>query len=201
MEKVGGCMKIVFLGDSLTYAFKIRRKDAWTKLIEENTGIECLNRGVNGDTTSGMLARFKTDVIDERPNAVHIMGGGNDMICQADLGFIRTNLMSMVHQAKAKNIEPIIGVGIDIFRDGIAPAWQGLPDYDQIQADMLTHRKWLIEFAKFFGVKLIDYRTLLYDYSGDAGIGELYSDGLHLNEKGNMILAEIFMDEYGKKIK
>ncbi len=189
-------MKIVFIGDSLTYAYRIKRKDAWTSLVANRTGNECINKGINGDTTSGMLSRFKADVLNEKPNYVHIMGGTNDMICQVDLGFVRANIMAMMHQAQAKNIIPILGVAVDIHKSTIASYWQGLPDYDKLESDMAKQREWLVEFSQFFGVKLIDYKSKIYEYCDEDSIAELYSDGLHLSEKGNQLLAEIFTDYY-----
>ena len=48
-------MKIVCLGDSLTYGFMVRRSKIWTKLSEDKTGFEIINEGISGDTSGGML--------------------------------------------------------------------------------------------------------------------------------------------------
>lgn len=56
-------MKIVCLGDSLTYGFGVSRSNSWTNIVNEETRLEIVNKGINGDTTSGMLARFNEDVV------------------------------------------------------------------------------------------------------------------------------------------
>lgn len=67
-------MKIVCLGDSLTYGYGVPRRDCWVSLAAEATGHTLVNRGINGDTTGGMLARFGRDVLSEQPDRVLLMG-------------------------------------------------------------------------------------------------------------------------------
>ena len=67
-------MKIVCLGDSLTYGYGVPRKDGWVSLAAQATGHTLVNRGVSGDTTGGMLARFARDVLAQRPRRVLLMG-------------------------------------------------------------------------------------------------------------------------------
>ena len=98
-------MKIVCLGDSLTYGFGVRRSKIWTKLAQDKLGIEIINEGINGDTSGGMLSRFQDAVSSKRPDAVLIMGGANDLIVGADLGVVKANIMSMAHQSIAKYID------------------------------------------------------------------------------------------------
>ena len=43
-------MKIVCLGDSLTYGYGVPRKDGWVSLAARATGHTLVNRGVSGDT-------------------------------------------------------------------------------------------------------------------------------------------------------
>ncbi len=191
-------MKIVFMGDSLTYAYKMRRIDAFTSMIAENLGIECINKGISGDTTGGMLSRFREDVILNEPKYVHIMGGGNDLICDADLGVLKSNIMAMVHQAMASNITPILGTVVELDMDSMHDRWKGLPDYETIGKKMTEFSEWLIRFADFTNTKIIDYRKEFYNYYDKSKIGDLYLDGLHLNKKGNEILAKIFIDNFNE---
>ena len=94
-------MKVVCLGDSLTYGYGVPRKDCWASLTAARTGHTLVNRGVNGDTTGGMLARFGRDVLEERPQRVLLMGGANDIIYGGSDAPARLNLMAMVRQAEA----------------------------------------------------------------------------------------------------
>ena len=67
---VPGENRVVFFGDSIT--------DMW-KLGQYFPGKPYINRGINGQTTSQMLVRFRQDVIDLKPKAVAILAGTNDI--------------------------------------------------------------------------------------------------------------------------
>ena len=71
-------MKLICIGDSLTFGYGVRPSQRWTRLCAQETGWEIVNEGISGDTTGGMLARFSADVLPERPDAVLMMGGAND---------------------------------------------------------------------------------------------------------------------------
>lgn len=73
-------MKLVCLGDSLTYGYKVKPSETWPSLVKQKLNIEVLNKGINGDTTMGMLGRYNFDVRSESPSHVILMGGGNDLI-------------------------------------------------------------------------------------------------------------------------
>src|SRR5688572_25914201 len=64
--------RVVFMGDSIT--------DAWPQRIPEFfTGKGYIGRGISGQTTSQMLVRFRSDVIDLKPQVVVILAGTNDI--------------------------------------------------------------------------------------------------------------------------
>lgn len=182
-------MKIVCLGDSLTYGYGVRRSKVWTKLAEDKLQIEIINEGINGDTSSGMLSRFYNSVYMQRPSAVHIMGGINDLIVGADIGLIKSNIMSMVHQAVAKYIKPIIGIPSKIDEENIRQDWAEFADFNIVSRKFDSYRKWLMEFCKTFNVNYIDYYT---EFDKLRGLEDVYLDGLHLNNRGNEIMAEVF---------
>ena len=56
-------MDLICLGDSLTFGLGVRRGRCWTALFAEESGWNVSNRGISGDTTSGMLARLHRDVL------------------------------------------------------------------------------------------------------------------------------------------
>ncbi len=64
--------RIVFFGDSITEGWKTIHPDFFV-------GKSYINRGINGQTTSQMLLRFRQDVIDLKPKMVVILAGTNDI--------------------------------------------------------------------------------------------------------------------------
>ena len=102
-------MKIVCLGDSLTYGYGVPRRDCWVSLAAEMTGHTIVNKGVNGDTAGGMLARFRRDVAEEAPGLLFVMGGGNDILFSGTDAQARADMAALVHQAPALGLKVLPG--------------------------------------------------------------------------------------------
>lgn len=185
-------MKIVCLGDSLTYGFGARRSMVWTKIAQDKLGMEIINEGICGDTTSGMIGRFYNAVYAKSPAAVLIMGGVNDFIVGADIGTVKSNIMSMAHQSIAKYIEPIIGIPTKIYAENVRSDWAEFSDFNKVAKELAEYRQWLIKLCNTFNFKYIDFYSELENKAGTEA-RNLYVDGLHFNEKGNELLAEIFV--------
>ena len=186
-------MKIVCIGDSITYGFGIRRSETWISLAAEKTGLKIQNKGINGDTTGGMLARFKEDVINTKPKIVLIMGGANDLIAGADLGIVKANIMAMCHQAFGSLITPVVGISPPMDTRNIRDDWRSFADFSKINTEMTLYREWIYQFSKTFNVQTIDFYSEINKKTTDF-TGSLYIDGLHLNEAGQSFMAEAFCD-------
>jgi len=69
-------MRIVFLGDSLTWG---GYGGSYVAEIEkQHTDHEIINAGVGGNTVLNLLERVEKDVIEREPDGVFVMVGGND---------------------------------------------------------------------------------------------------------------------------
>ena len=71
-------MKLICIGDSLTFGYGVRPSQRWTRLCAQETGWEIVNEGISGDTTGGMLVRLRAllanrDIGAQRP-LVLLMG-------------------------------------------------------------------------------------------------------------------------------
>ena len=64
--------QIVFIGDSITDLYAL--DDHYSDLP-----LECYNRGISGDTTSGVIDRLKVSLYDIDPSIVVLMIGANDI--------------------------------------------------------------------------------------------------------------------------
>ncbi len=187
-------MKIICIGDSLTFGYGIKRSNIWTNLAKDKLNVEIINEGINGDTTGGMLSRFNDSVILKKPDIVFIMGGSNDLIAGATLGVMQANIMSMVHQSFGKLIVPIIGIPSKVDILNVRKDWAEFTDFYEISSQMEKYKTWIIEFSKTFGVNYIDFN---YEVEKSALLlnESIYIDGLHLNEVGHKIMSEIFIEK------
>jgi lysophospholipase L1-like esterase len=108
---------IVALGDSVTYGVRpdgaVTAQQTFCAQVEaalrsKNIDASILNRGVPGDNTQRMLARFERDVISHRPNLVLVMAGINDS-AWVDAG-PRARTSPRVPLAEfARNLQEIVG--------------------------------------------------------------------------------------------
>ena len=98
-------MKLIALGDSVTYGQGVRSSEAWPAVLERITRsrvnprkrCDVRNAGVCGDTTRLGLARFPKDVQLHRPDVVCIQFGLNDAnVWQSDEGVPRVSCSAYV---------------------------------------------------------------------------------------------------------
>lgn len=102
-------MRIICIGDSLTFGQGVEQKDRWTAVLQNEIGGEhwVANKGVCGDTTLLGLERFPRDVQDLRPDVVVLQFGHNDANAwETDRGLPRVgcdvyvaNLREMIRRA------------------------------------------------------------------------------------------------------
>jgi lysophospholipase L1-like esterase len=86
--------KIVLAGDSLTGGWNAR------VLAESLGGFQFANRGIGGDTSRGLLFRFKEDVLDLHPSAIVICIGSNDLSAYGKPADTESNVAAMIEQAR-----------------------------------------------------------------------------------------------------
>lgn len=169
--------RVVFMGDSIT--------QGWIDMAPGFFTPDRIDRGVGGQTTPQMLLRFRQDVVDLRPAAVHIMGGTNDIA--GNTGPMtpeqtRANIMSMAELARAHGIRVILA--------SVPPAdhfpWRpGLETAGPIAA----MNAWLRAYAARTGATYADYWTALRD--GRALRASLTYDGVHPNKAGYAVMAPV----------
>jgi lysophospholipase L1-like esterase len=166
--------RTVFLGDSIT--------DSW-RLNEYFTGRDFVNRGIGGQTTSQMLARFRQDVIALNPKIVVILGGTNDIASGVGPRQIEDNLAMMGDLAKAH--------GIKVAFASITPVSDYHKDADpryevtktRPPATIKEINTWIQTLCMNGGFAWMDYYSVLIDTAGQMA-ADFSDDGLHPNGQG-----------------
>ena len=192
-------IRFVAIGNSLTVGFtpsSFSESNSYPEFVKEITDdflkqsgknstldVKFRNMGINGDLTSGMLIRFKKDVIDLKPKYVIILGGTNDLGWGFLVEEIFTNLKKMIETAKDNKIQPI---GCTI--PSVLGWDEGIPARLQLNK-LLKHycREKEILCVNLF-LKTSDPKT--------KRLKSKYSlDGLHLNISGYRKIAETIFEE------
>ncbi|MBI5190858.1 MAG: hypothetical protein HZA22_09295 [Nitrospirae bacterium] len=150
---------IVFLGDSL-----IERCD-WAELFGDPS---IKNRGISGDTTSGILYRLN-DITKMKPRRIFLLVGLNDIFIGDSAGSISDNYGKVIGRLRASL------PGTEIIVLSVLPTAKGRKVNGQVEA--LNRR--LERLANTNDVQYVDLYSLL-NKSPD-GLGPSFSmDGVHL---------------------
>lgn len=172
-------MKVVCLGDSITFGQHLDRDLAWPSLLR---GYEVTNAGVPGDTTRLGLERFPRQVQVPMPDAVIIQFGHNDANrWDTDRGLTRVydrgftaNLEEMIFRSQAFDIVPFLVTMTPTRRS------------QRHAIDCGRYNNLIREVAAVTMTTLIDVRPAFF--SADEYV---MADGLHLTEAGHVAYAEV----------
>ncbi|SMC74933.1 GDSL-type esterase/lipase family protein [Sporomusa malonica] len=180
-------MKVVAIGDSITYGFPYTPDSAWGNLVNKELGIPIINKGVNGDTSAGMLARFSNDVVRCSPSHVIIMGGTNDACAGVAAEEVYDNISRMVDLAVQNGIIPIIGIPIPC-------------NYSKDERILGLYRADMREYGMANNICMIDFYSAFMEAGGRQTKLELYADVLHPNEEGYRVMAKVALNLLKDKI-
>lgn len=182
-EKLGppapGENRIIFMGNSIT--------EGWLEHYPEFFADKpYINRGISGQTTPQMLARFRQDVIDLQPKAVVILAGTNDIAENSGpitLPQIAGNIFAMAEMARMYGIEVLLCSVLPAadypWRPGLQPAGK----IEQLN-------RMLKDYAEKHSLMWVDYYSAMND--GKGGLrSDLTYDGVHPNRKGYEVMSEI----------
>ncbi len=193
--------RIICHGDSLTLGADIEKIYRWPSLLQNATGIEVLNTGIGGDTSAGLLGRFSVDVIARKPDVAILMAGTNDFWWNLPLNAVLANLFSMACQAQHYDIAPMFGLPIPFIVDRASKAFSP-PEagYEQLADRLIKLRDKLMVRAEENGVPHLDFYRLFTDDRGGARTRLYLEDGLHANQQGHRLMAELALSEIRKRL-
>ncbi len=171
-------VKIVCLGDSITYGFPFGPAYSWVQMLSGNIEGEIINRGINGNTTTEMLERFDRHVLKNHPTHVIIMGGINDVLLRESFDRIIWNLRAMIEKARENDIQVILGI----------PTVVDEPEFERLIERI---RVWMKDYARQNNIEIIDFAQAFYDSNGHMRTELLLADGGHPTEKGYQAMFEV----------
>jgi lysophospholipase L1-like esterase len=172
--------RVVFMGDSITDAWKIEGPDG------SFPGKPYINRGISGQTTPQMVLRFPQDVIALKPRVVVILAGINDIAGNTGietLEQIEGYLSSMAEMATANHIRVVfcsVTPSFDFpWRPGLTPA-----------PKVVALNAWIKAYAAEKGHVYVDYHSAMKD-ERDGLPATLSKDGVHPLPAGYAIMAPL----------
>lgn len=173
-------------------------------------GYTVTNKGIGGQESSDLRARFEQDVIALQPDAVMIWGHYNDIVrasvdkMAAAKQKAQDNYRAMTEQARAAGIEVILATEITI---PIADTWKeklmaligsvrGKQDYrSQKNAQIKIVNEWLRDYARTQQLKLIDLEKALDSGNGTRKVEYTRSDNSHVSPAGYQAITRYVASE------
>ena len=174
--------RVVFMGNSITESWKSFSPD----FFSNNNYV---NRGISGETSTQMLLRFRSDVINLQPAAVVILAGINDIAENTGpipIPDIARNIFFMSQLAKENNIKVILC--------SVLPAndfsWRpGLDPKDKV----IKLNKLIQKHAIENDYEYVDYFSSMVDKKKGL-IKEYGLDEVHPNLKGYQVMEAILQE-------
>ena len=211
MTACNNSSKVVFLGDSITQAAESEEGEGTYKgfitSLRENVSqeVELINKGIGGNKVSDLLLRYNDDVLKLKPNIVFIYIGINDVWHKYDWG--TGSDIDIYEKGLRKIITDIKAVGAKIIlctptvigeNNGEFKLNNNFKDIDTMEImnkDLDAFSDVVRNLSSEFNTDLLDLRKKFKEYiseNNDQNMpkGVLTSDGVHLNNEGNKLIAD-----------
>ncbi len=200
--------KVIFFGDSITelgvkkdkYTGYVLKMDSMLKEEKKNDRYELIGSGISGNKVYDLYLRLEEDVLSKNPDIVVIYVGVNDVWHKTLLGTgtdadkFEKFYLAILKKLKEKNIKAIL----------CTPAVVGEKTdmTNQLDGDLNRYSNMIRDMAKSNNLPLVDLRQKFLDYNKannptNQEKNILTYDRVHLNEKGNQLVA----DEMWKAVK
>ena len=171
--------KVILMGNSIV--------EGWSGFRPEFFADKSyINKGIGGETTPQMLARFQQDVIDLKPKAVVILAGINDIAENTGpipIPDVANNIFKMAKMATEHDIQVVL---CSVLPAHDFPWRQGMSPDEKVPKLNALIKAYAVEKD----IVYIDYFTAMVD--DDNGLKkELGYDGVHPNADGYAIMEPL----------
>lgn len=189
---------VIFFGDSITEAGVkpggyITLVDSLCKNEKQDSRYQFTGAGIGGNKVYDLYLRMEEDVLKKNPDVVVIYVGVNDVWHKSSFGtgtdpdkFVKF-YQAIINKLKEKNIQAIL----------VTPAVIGeKADFSNPQdGDMNQYSQLIRDLAQKNSLPVVDLRQLFLEYirknnPSNQERNILTTDRVHLNQKGNLLVAE-----------
>ena len=197
---------LLFIGDSITDCGRARPVgegqglgSGYVSLVNAALGarypetvVRVLNTGVSGNRVTDLEARWKTDVVDLKPDWLCVMIGINDVWRQFDRE-------AMAEQVTPDKFEKTLTRILDSTKGKVKGRFLMTPFYlesnpnDPMREKMDEYGAIVKKVAKTTGCKFVDTQAAFDRYLEKRPTQSLCGDRVHPNLTGHQILADAFL--------
>jgi len=193
--------KIIFFGDSITQA-AVQPHGYITVMHEmlqqQNiSNYELIGAGIGGNKVYDLYLRMDSDVLNKSPNIVVIYIGVNDVWHKKTSGTgTDADKFEKFYRAIIAKLEAA-GARVVVCTPAVIGEKNDFSN--ELDGDLNRYCNIIRNMATELHMPLVDLRKAFLDYevknnTGNADKGILTIDGVHLNDKGNQLAAELMWD-------
>lgn len=184
---------IAFIGDSIT-SDRCSYLNILRELYKECEDVSFVDAAISGDKSDDAVMKFYIRCMNFKPDVVHILIGTNDLRHNDDkngmsalsLHDYRRNLSYMIHVLKEAGIPVVVSQISPVMNERLKKRFPE-DNWKYVYDEIRELNKIVCEVAEESGVKVNAMAKIYAQYE----TGELLlQDGLHLNEKGQYLLAK-----------
>jgi lysophospholipase L1-like esterase len=99
---------ILAFGDSLTYGYNAKPSESYPSILSLLSHHRVINAGIPAENSHDGLKRLPALLEDESIKLMILFFGGNDIMQGLSMESLKSNLKTMIHMAKEKNIEVLL---------------------------------------------------------------------------------------------
>ena len=186
-------LQIICHGDSLTEGADVDAYLRWPALLQTALDVEVSNTGIGGDSTAGMLSRFSTDVVKQKPRAVILLGGTNDFWWDIALKTAISNLYTMAYQAQYYGIIPLFGLPLPFDIDQARKQAESEPEagFEKLFKKIQQLNSRLTALAQVDQISVINFHDLFLTDDRNIRTDCYLEDGVHPNADGHQRMADL----------
>jgi lysophospholipase L1-like esterase len=190
--------KIIFFGDSITQAgtqaggYILRIRDMAVRAGMSDK-FQLIGAGIGGNKIYDLYLRHEEDVLSQNPDTVFIYVGVNDVWHKlthgtgTDADKFEKFYVALISKFKEKGIRIVL----------VTPAVIGERNnaMNDLDGDLNRYADKIRNIAKKYNLQLVDLRGAFLEYNrknnpDNKDYGILTTDKVHLNDKGNQLVAE-----------
>lgn len=189
--------KVIFFGDSITQAGV--QNNGYINLLKKTLDpnqYELIGAGVGGNKVYDLYLRMEEDVLNKKPDLVFIYVGINDVWHKlgartgTDYDKYLKFYQALINKIQANGSKVVLCTPTVI--------GEKKNDANEVDADLNLYAKGVRELAAKNNLPLCDLRKAFVDYenvnnTNDLEKGILTTDKVHLNDKGNQLVADTML--------
>ena len=194
--------RVIFFGDSITELGAVDRgyiKLLGEMLVEEGFSgqFDLIGAGLSGNKIPDLQQRLQKDVISKEPDLVIIYIGINDVWQKSVGSGTDEDEFAKVYKSLISKIEE---TGAEVVLCTPTVIGERKANANEFDADLNHYAEIVRQLAADHHTGLVDLRNIFVRYnlkhnSKNQDMGILTNDGVHLNKKGNQVVADAMLNQ------